>query len=461
VEIGATMGFKADDTGLTTYTSEFSVAHSSIYVFISLTAATYTQVYRYVHGTTPSWYSMKSDLTYSTNNWSCVSLENGMFCCNGVDQGKIRNNRWLNWGVDNPSEKITVTKTAAAAVDTEVASYDPGADPDYDDEMTASISSSDGNTRWIKFTTGATNVWMNKIQLFAKRGYNITNIKVWLCFSAGTKPGSMVFKETGLTITLDAAYDWATITLSRNYRLQANKDYWVGVTTYGNGAWPLESPLILGCDNDSPDGTAGNYGSSVEYGELPPPYDTPMLHDWANLDYDPGFKIIYYRPATSASVGTWKYAMTLVTPDGYETMATKPASVTLTSDGNGYYSALRGIPVAPSRDDVYKRYLYRTMKGGSTLYFLAELNDNTTTTYDDEPDDTKLGAQYDGRRREPPPTLSYLTPSEGRIVGTGNPEAPNFIYVCETYQPQWWDWSDVANSLLFDKVGNNEANTGI
>jgi hypothetical protein len=92
-------------------------------------------------------------------------------------------------------------------------------------------------------------------------------------------------------------------------------------------------------------------------------------------------------------IGYYEHAITFVTANG-ETPAGTRRGITTTS-GNQKVQ-LSSIPVGPS--GVTKRRVYRTAVGGGAPKFVAEIPDNTTTTYLDQTPDASLGAA--------PPTLN-------------------------------------------------------
>src|SRR5438067_7700820 len=94
-------------------------------------------------------------------------------------------------------------------------------------------------------------------------------------------------------------------------------------------------------------------------------------------------------------IGAYQYAVTLLSQGG-ETTPSPVASVTTTS-GNQKVN-LSAIPLGPAQPNnpgiatntVIGRNLYRSMVGGSTLYLVATIGDNTTTTYTDTTADSSL-----------------------------------------------------------------------
>jgi hypothetical protein len=97
-------------------------------------------------------------------------------------------------------------------------------------------------------------------------------------------------------------------------------------------------------------------------------------------------------------LGSYQYAVTFLSQSG-ETTPSPLAAVT-TSSGKQQV-ALSSIPIGPTAsvvagiaggatNVVIGRNLYRTLVGGSTLYLLATLPDNTTTSYNDVSSDSAL-----------------------------------------------------------------------
>ena len=109
------------------------------------------------------------------------------------------------------------------------------------------------------------------------------------------------------------------------------------------------------------------------------------------LDNPPAIDSYTLSSGTSLSVGTYHYRVVYVTNIG-ETGAGGNLSVTTTA-GNTTVN-LSGIPTS-SDARVTARKLYRTKVGATSdnQYFLATINDNTTTTYvDNTPDSSLTGA---------------------------------------------------------------------
>ncbi len=98
---------------------------------------------------------------------------------------------------------------------------------------------------------------------------------------------------------------------------------------------------------------------------------------------------------TGLGIGSYGYAVTFLSPAG-ETPAS-PLVTATTSSGNQSVN-LSGVPLGPATtpvpnsvtNTIVGRNLYRTLVGGSALYLLATLQNNTTTVYSDNTPDASL-----------------------------------------------------------------------
>lgn len=91
--------------------------------------------------------------------------------------------------------------------------------------------------------------------------------------------------------------------------------------------------------------------------------------------------------AGNLSNGDYYYRVAFGTADG-EMSAPSPASTVATTSTGNQQVALTSIPTGAA--GVTKRFIYRTKVDGSEYYLLATINDNTTTTYNDNIADTAL-----------------------------------------------------------------------
>jgi hypothetical protein len=92
--------------------------------------------------------------------------------------------------------------------------------------------------------------------------------------------------------------------------------------------------------------------------------------------------------------GAYQYAVTFLSQGGETTPS--PVAVVTTTAGNQQVK-LSSIPLGPAPNSavqptvqVLARVIYRSQAGGSALYYLATINDNTTTSYTDTAPDSAL-----------------------------------------------------------------------
>ena len=130
------------------------------------------------------------------------------------------------------------------------------------------------------------------------------------------------------------------------------------------------------------------------------------------LDNPPAIDSYTLSSGTSLDVGTYYYRVVYVTSIG-ETGASPHLLVTTTT-GNTTVN-LSGIPIS-SDSRVTARKLYRTKVGATNdnQYFLATINDNTTTTYvDNTPDGSLTGAN----------SQAYKINTTSKFISTNNTQA--------------------------------------
>jgi hypothetical protein len=100
---------------------------------------------------------------------------------------------------------------------------------------------------------------------------------------------------------------------------------------------------------------------------------------------------------TGLNTGSYQYAVTFLSPSGETTPS---PLITATTSGGQQQVALSSIPVGPTSsvtasatNRVIGRNLYRTLVGGSTLFLLATLPDNTSNIYTDMLPDSMLATR--------------------------------------------------------------------
>lgn len=112
---------------------------------------------------------------------------------------------------------------------------------------------------------------------------------------------------------------------------------------------------------------------------------------------------------TTLGIGLYCYQYTWVSADGGETVGSPNGNVTTTS--NNQAASLSNVTVGPT--GTVARNIYRTKvgcAGGAKLFFVAQIADNSTTTYLDTVSDASLGT-----------TILPITPTFGGALFVKNP----------------------------------------
>src|SRR5574343_933764 len=92
------------------------------------------------------------------------------------------------------------------------------------------------------------------------------------------------------------------------------------------------------------------------------------------------------------------------------------------------------IPVSTDAN-VKKRNLYRTVANGEIYYYLATIEDNTTTVYEDHNFDESLGDELD-ENKVPPPNCDFITEMNGTTFYVGLKTEQHKI----AYSTQWFSY---------------------
>lgn len=144
--------------------------------------------------------------------------------------------------------------------------------------------------------------------------------------------------------------------------------------------------------------------------------------------------------------GAYYYAMTYVI-DGVEIiLGTISNTITVSSK-----SIDLDLPVGIATCTARK--IYRTEAGGSTLKLLTTINDNTTTTYQDNTADGSLGANIPSTNSSCP-TPQFITVKDEKIIGAVNANRPNYLYVTEFEVEVFFNTSGVYD---VSGVGNDNS----
>ncbi len=98
-----------------------------------------------------------------------------------------------------------------------------------------------------------------------------------------------------------------------------------------------------------------------------------------------------------------------------------------------FTSSLTNIPVCPAGQDCSGRRIWRRSGGSTVFRLVADILDNTTTSYLDEVLNDDLGEELvEGNVATP--AWQYLTEWKGRLVGAGNAADPQLIGISNQYE---------------------------
>lgn len=154
------------------------------------------------------------------------------------------------------------------------------------------------------------------------------------------------------------------------------------------------------------------------------------------------------------SATTYIYKFTFRNANLVESDVGEPTVGFVTSGTGGQQNRLTSIPVAPTSFGVATRRIYRTASGSAgTFNLITTLNDNTTTTYDDNTADASVGAAAPTDQGVPPKwSVAVFHPGLGRIFmnDTAN---PGYVWWTEAGNPY------VVKATSFKLTGDNSGDT--
>jgi len=171
----------------------------------------------------------------------------------------------------------------------------------------------------------------------------------------------------------------------------------------------FEDRLLIGGEQD---GVALEGESTYKLGiEAPETAPSVAIGESGNLTGDYQYVVTFYRSGNYPCESNPSPASDVVSPSGQK--------VNLTD-----------IPISPD-PKVNARRIYRTTAGGAIFYWLADIEDNSTTTFEDDYHDDELGDEvsYD---RYPPPQGKYYEVWDNRLWIAGNNQYPNMLYFTNT-----------------------------
>lgn len=132
--------------------------------------------------------------------------------------------------------------------------------------------------------------------------------------------------------------------------------------------------------------------------------------------------------AGSLTSQSWSYKFTAVNSFVVESDVSSAMSVAVSALGRVHISS---IPVSPQSHGVSARRIYRT-QSGTTYFLLATINDNTTTTYEDD-GSVVLGAAAPTDNGVPP-NFSVCVYHQDRLF-VNDPANPNYVWYSDLGEP--------------------------
>lgn len=145
--------------------------------------------------------------------------------------------------------------------------------------------------------------------------------------------------------------------------------------------------------------------------------------------------------------GAYQYKFSFVNSALVEgNVSTATVTFVLSSTGASNALGLTNIPVAPTSFGVARRRIYRTIASGTAFLKVADINDNTSTTYTDAVADASLGVAA--------PTDNGLPPAYNAII-----YHRNILFVNDVNNPNYVWYSTIGQpytfaSTNFFKVGD-------
>ena len=152
-------------------------------------------------------------------------------------------------------------------------------------------------------------------------------------------------------------------------------------------------------------------------------------------------------PTGTNLTGDYRYKVTYVNSASVEG---NPSSATATFTAASEDIRVT-IPTAPASHGVAARRIYRTEAGGSTYKRVAEVSDNTTTTYDDAIADGSLGVSPPSDNFEPP-NWSVAKAHDNRIF-CNDPANVNYVWYSNLADPYTF------GATNFLRVGDDSGDT--
>jgi len=135
--------------------------------------------------------------------------------------------------------------------------------------------------------------------------------------------------------------------------------------------------------------------------------------------------------------GTYQWRVTFVRKQGTDIVESNPSPVSNSLSLSNRAANLT-IPTSPD-PQVNARRIYRYGGTRTSWDLVAEINDNTTTSYtDNTPDSALVGAPTLSFYHDPPPVATIVASHRERLFLAGNPSYPTRIYFSTFGEPEYF-----------------------
>lgn len=222
----------------------------------------------------------------------------------------------------------------------------------------------------------------------------------------------------------------------------------------GGSAWTLGGTTFTTIASAQSVFTAGIRVCAAEYqnhifvgngGVIPYKYNGT---DWTRHGvYPPTTTHSVSTGAAGALTGDYQHKVTYVNTQSVESDV-GPVNATHTAAATRI--SMTSLPIAPQSFGVAARRIYRTVAGGTTFKLVTTINDNTTTTYEDNTTDASLGATAPTDHGVPP-KYSTIVYHRDRMF-CNDPANPNFVNYSDLQEPYTF------GALNIRRFGDNTAN---
>jgi hypothetical protein len=196
---------------------------------------------------------------------------------------------------------------------------------------------------------------------------------------------------------------------------------------------------VTGSENLTDNGTVGT-AEGVDFVRAVAVAMTPKPATSPTVDLDVG--ATHDSSTENQAREDFSYRISFLNADGIPGEPCDAANDAAYTFNLDFTSNLTAIPLCPAGNDCTGRRIYRKSGGHSLYRFVADISDNTTTTYLDAVLNADLGdelpADTDGFPSNVAfPPAKYLISHQRRMIGAGNATSPDTLYISNVDEPHY------------------------